>query len=187
MMPHITTDYAPEVYDNYDIAGMSNEEIVKICQQMACHKEFDEPTLGVLCWGVLNATKDEKELSQELEATAPDGTMLKGVLTNQKCCWTYITMTEPYDLSIAKSELVRQPEELLIDAFHDYHRLRQMEDEIRALYPIYQEKLKECGGSSWKKHCAFRDVFGPITEGSVLVGMSRVFNEWFGLQFDEND
>lgn len=135
----------------------------------------------------MKATEEEEQLSQELEATAPDGTMLKGILTEQKCGRTFVTMTAPYDLAVAKFELVRKPENLLVDAYLDYHRLRRMEDEIRTLYLAYKEKLKECDGSAWKKHCAFRDVFGPITEETVLVGIRRLFNEWFGLQFDDID
>ena len=51
-------------------------------------------------------------------------------------------MSSPYnDLSIVKHELVRNPQELLLAGYNDYQRLRQLEGEIRALYPEYLDKL----------------------------------------------
>jgi hypothetical protein len=134
LMPHITSEYAPDEYDDYDITAIENDELLRICLQEIKIKEFDETTLEVICWGILKATEDEQWLSEEIEAIAPDGTMLKGVLERQNCGGTWMTMSSPYnDLSILKHELVRNPRELLLAGYNDYHRLRQMESEIRAL------------------------------------------------------
>ena len=68
----------------------------------------------------------------------------KGILEKQKCGGTWMTMNSPYnDLSIAKHELVRNPQELLLAGYNDYQRLHQLEDEIRALYPVYITKLSK--------------------------------------------
>ena len=77
-------------------------------------------------------------LSQEIEVTAPDGTMLQGILEEQKRRRTMVLMILPYnDIGVSKSELVRDPRELLIAGYNDYNRLLSLEDKIRTLYPLY--------------------------------------------------
>lgn len=184
LMPHVTNDYAPELYDDYDIIGMENDELIDMCNCVICGKESDRTTLEVLSWGILKAAEDKELLSQEIEATAPDGTLLKGILEKQDCSATWITMTEPYnELSISKYELVRDPKELLVSAYGDYNRLREMEGGIRSLYPEYQEKLKKCKmDSSWDRQCVYRDVYDPLLGSLVLTSPERLIEEWFGLK-----
>ena len=45
MMPHITSEYDPEEYDDYDITAIENDELLRICLQETKIKEFDETTL----------------------------------------------------------------------------------------------------------------------------------------------
>lgn len=97
LMPHITDLYKPEIYDRYDIAGMGDPELLAACRQIIVEKTFDEATTEVLCWGILKATEEKEELSQEVEATAADGTLLKGVLTEQSCPRTWVKMTSPFN------------------------------------------------------------------------------------------
>ena len=79
-----------EIYDEYDISGMNEEEVIHGCKQAINDKEFDDATIEVLCWGITKATEKKKKLSQEIEANAPDGTHLKGILTEQRCgCTSY--------------------------------------------------------------------------------------------------
>ena len=56
LMPHITSEYAPEDYDCYDITGMDAKELLAGCQQIIRERAFDEATLEVLCWGILKVT-----------------------------------------------------------------------------------------------------------------------------------
>lgn len=185
LMPHITSEYAPDEYDDYDITAIENDELLRICLQEIKIKEFDETTLEVICWGILKATEDEQWLSEEIEAIAPDGTMLKGVLERQNCGGTWMTMSSPYnDLSILKHELVRNPRELLLAGYNDYHRLRQMESEIRALYPVYLNRISKLEkDSAWARHCVYRDVYGKLFEGMVLLEKS-LMKEWWGLEIE---
>ena len=184
LMPHITSDYDPEVYDEYDITGMDDKVLLNVCKQMVRGKELDEPTLEVLCWGILKATEEEEMLSQEIEATAPDGTLLKGVLERQRCGATWVIMTSPFDLGLAKHKLVRNPKELLVDGYQDYQRLQQMESEIRASYSLYQEEIgKHEDLSHWEEYEAFEKSFGELLDDSVLVAPRKLFSEWFGLEF----
>jgi hypothetical protein len=185
LMPHITSEYAPDEYDDYDITAIENDELLRICLQEIKNKEFDETTLEVICWGILKATEDEQWLSEEIEAIAPDGTMLKGVLERQNCGGTWMTMSSPYnDLSILKHELVRNPRELLLAGYNDYHRLRQMESEIRALYPVYLNRISKLEkDSAWARHCVYRDVYGKLFEGMVLLEKS-LMKEWWGLEIE---
>ena len=53
LMPHITSEYDTEEYDDYDITCMENDELLRGCYQMIKGKEFDETTLEVLSWGIL--------------------------------------------------------------------------------------------------------------------------------------
>ena len=186
LMPHISSDYDPEEYDDYDISGMCKEELLDVCNQIVWDKEFDVPTLEVLCWGILKATEEEKELAQEIEATAPDGALLKGVLTKQKCSGTWMTMISPYvDIHALKVELVRDPKELLVSAYNDYRRLSEQEDEIRSLYSTYQMELQKFEKkSAWKEHKLFEKIFGEILNDTVLVSPKQLFDEWFGIKFE---
>ncbi len=184
LMPYITKEYVPEEYDDYDITALENDELLKVCDRMIRSKEFDETTLEVIAWGLLKATEEDLFLSKEIEATAPDGTLLKGVLEKQKCSGTWMTMSSPYnDLSIVKNELVRNPQELLLAGYNDYQRLHKLEDEIRALYPVYLDQLRKLKkDSAWRKHCIFRDTYGKLLGDMVLVQTNKLIEEWFGLK-----
>ena len=184
LMPHISKEYVPEKYDDYDITAINEKELLSVCNQMIRNKEFDETTLEVLCWGLLKATEEEKWLSEEIEAIAGDGTMLKGVLEKQNCSGTWMKMSSPYNgLSIVKHELVRNPQELLLAGYNDYQRLRKLEDEIRALYPVYLDQLRKLKkDSAWRKHCIFRDTYGKLLGDMVLVQTNKLIEEWFGLK-----
>ena len=48
VMPHITSDYDPEIYDKYDIAGMSEEELIDACEEIIQDGEYDELTNELL-------------------------------------------------------------------------------------------------------------------------------------------
>ncbi len=184
LMPYITKEYVPEEFDDYDITAMNEEELLCVYNQMIRNKEFDETTLEVLCWGLLKATEEEKWLSEEIETAAPDGTMLKGILEKQKCSGTWMTMKSPYnDLSIAKHELVRNPQELLLTGYNDYQRLLQLEDEIRALYPVYLDKLSKLKkDSNWERRRIYRDTYGKLLGDMVLVRTDKRIEELFGLK-----
>jgi len=58
LMPHISSDYIPERYDKYDITVLSNDELLEYCKEIIEDAEFDEATLVVLCWGILEYCKD---------------------------------------------------------------------------------------------------------------------------------
>ena len=181
--PH-QQEYIPEEYDDYDITAMEGEELLRVCNQMIRNEEFDKRTLKVISWGILKAIEEEQELSQEIEATAPDGILLRGVLKKQKCSSTWLIMTEPYaDLSALSCELVRDARELLLKAYSNYQRLRQLEGEIRALYPVYLDRISKLGKDSpWEKHCVYMDVYGKLLDDLVLVQTNKLIEEWFGLK-----
>ena len=185
LIPYITNEYDPEIYDKFDIAGMNEEELMAGCKQAISNKEFDEATIEVLCWGIMKATEKKKELSQEIEADAPDGTHLKGVLTEQRCGCTSVTMTSPYNNLIALTiELERDGRQLLIKAYEDCQKLRRQEEKIRALYPQYQDELRKCNNESgWKKYTVFNKVYGQLVDDTVIVSPEKWFFEWFGLEF----
>ena len=143
-------------------------------------KEFDQTTLEVMSWGIVKSIEEEKFLSQEIGVTAPDGTFLQGILIKQKCSGTWVLMIKPYcDIEISKSELVRDPRELLVDGYNDYNKLLRMEDQIRALYPQYLNRLKECQ-TRWERHCAFDEVYGNLFDDMILYPYSLIKN-LFGL------
>jgi len=184
LMPHVSKDYVPEEYDDYDITAMEDEDLLRVCNEMIRNKEFDETTLEVISWGILKATEKEQELFKDIETTAPDGTLLKGVLKEQRLGATCVIMTEPYvDLSALRCELVRDARELLLSAYSDYQRLHQLENEIRALYPAYLErKSKLEKDSPWAKHCIYEETYGKLLGDMVLVQTSKLIEEWFGLR-----
>ena len=185
LMPHVTNEYDPDIYDEYDITGMSLEEVEEACRQIVRNHVFDEPTTEVLCWGVVKCTETwEKTLSQEVEAIAPDGTLLKGVLTDQSCSHTHLSMYSPYVADASKIELVREPKDLLVEAYEEYQRLRGMESEIRALYTTYQEEISKLDEKQyWRRLSIFRHLYEPILKDTVLFPW-KLFKEWFDLDFD---
>jgi hypothetical protein len=136
-----------------------------------------------MSWGILKSIEEEKLLSQEVEVTAPDGTLLQGILNKQNCSGTMVLMIKPYsDIGLSKFELVRDPRDLLIAGYNDYNRLLALEDKIRTLYPLYLSRLKECKKNSrWERHCAFNDVYGELFEDMVLSPYFIV-KRLFGLE-----
>lgn len=182
LMPHISKEYVPEKYDEYDIAPLQDAELLNICTHMIRAKEFDQTTLEVMSWGIVKSIEEEKFLSQEIGVTAPDGTFLQGILNKQKCSGTWVLMIKPYNgIGISKSELVRDPRDLLIAGYNDYNRLLALEDKIRTLYPLYLSRLKEYKKNSrWQRHCAFNDVYGELFEDMVLSPYF-IFKRLFGL------
>ena len=186
LMPYITSDYNPEIYDRYDIACMSREELLSCCEQIVKEKDFDEPTTEVLCWGILKILEEEERQSQEIEAMAQDGTVIRSDYYSQSCGRTFVAITSPYHFSASKDELVRNLDELLVEAYNDYQRLHKMENQVRELYPRYQAELAKCkDAGEWKKLCVFTDVYSAIISNSIIVplSMAKLFNEWWGLDF----
>ena len=179
VMPHITSDYDPEEYDDYDIAGMNKEELMDGCVEMIRSGEYDEVTNELLCWGILKAVNEELVIHKEIETVAPDGTLLKGVLTNQSRAWTSIRMESPYGkVSLGKPELIRDAEAFMIQGYEDCKRIKRLESEIRALYPKYQEKLSKLDGeSNWKKRRIFKIVYGEILGDTVICSPEMLFNK----------
>ena len=120
-----------------------------------------------------------------IETVAPDGTLLKGVLTDQSRASTSIVMESPYsDAFLCKLELIRDVEAFLIQGYEDCKRIKGLESEIRALYPKYQEKLHELENeSSRKKYLAFHDVYDELIGDVAVVCLEKLFNKWFGLEF----
>lgn len=188
-MPYITNDYDPEIYDQYDITAMDNKELLNCCKQIVNEKEFDEATTEVFCWGLLKATEEKDEMSQEeIETVASDGTVIKSDYYSQNCGSTYVAITSPYHFCVSKDELVRDLNEILIEAYNDYQRLHNIENEVRALYPRYQAELAKCKGG-WQKRCAFDDVYSAIISESMITyrSMIELFNKWWGLEFYNPD
>lgn len=186
MMPHITSDYNPEIYDEYDITGMSQEELMDCCKQIVAEETFDEATTEVLCWGVLKTIESFGPFQwKEIEVTAPEGTLLKGFLTDQDTWETSIQMQQPYpNVCLTANELVRDARELLLRGYDDYRRLQSLESDIRALYPKYQEELeKRKNESAYRKSHVFDDVYGPLIGETVLLMPEQLIHEWFGLDF----
>ena len=72
LMPYITNEYDPEVYDEYDISGMNDNELLDGCEQAIIDKEFEDETLEVLCWGIVKATEKQKELLNDTVFVSPE-------------------------------------------------------------------------------------------------------------------
>ena len=185
MMPHFTSEYDPEKYDKYDIAPMNDKELLDGCKKIIRDKEFDEPTTEVLCWGILEIVKEEEPLFREIEAIAPDGTPLRGILSIQGRALTRVDMKTPYDLPLFRDELVRQPETMLMEGYSEYQRLKGMEEEIRALYPKYQDEFRKVSGekSEGKKSRVFERVYDQILKDTILATPCELFQKWFDLEF----
>ena len=173
IMPYITEEYSPEDYDEYDIIGMNDDELLRCCSEIIYDREFDEKTLEVLCWGIRQCVTHKNFTPAAVEATASDGTPLKGLLTSQNLHGTYLTMLEPYkDLSIRVLGLERSPEALLIRGYLDYNDLLGKEAELRVLYSRYQFEYGRSiarNESKWERWHLFYDVFGAIIGDSTLA------------------
>ncbi len=187
LMPYISEEYIPEIYDKYDIIGMSDNEMIDCCREIVEGQEFDENTLAVLSWGIQHRINRKEFQPVIIEVSAPNGTYLKGVLTRQCCAYTSIIVQEPfYDLELTVNFLERKPESLLMQGYHDYVALMSREEEIRTLYARYKAALGHCienNESSWKKMCLFRKIFGEIEENTTIGNLEGVLAEKFGLEF----
>ena len=175
----------PEGMTSKDISRMSDEELLATCEEMIQGSEFDEITNELLCWGVLKSVNEELVIHKEIEAIASDGTLLKGVLTDQSRAGTSIIMESPYGkVSFSKSELIRDAEAFMIQGYEDCKRLKGMGTEIRALYPQYQEELSKLeGANNWRKRRIFKMVYGELIGDIVICSPEKLFQRWFGLEF----
>lgn len=185
-MPYIVSEYDPEIYDKYDIAVMDNEELLACCQQIVDEEDFDDPTTEVLCWGLLKAIEEKEISAQEIEAVAQDGTVIKSDYYSQNCGSTFVAITSPHYFCASKKELIRNIDILLIEAYNDYQRLYDMENEVRALYPQYQEELAKCkDAGEHKKNSVFKNIYSSIISESIIIpsSMAKLFNEWWGFEF----
>ena len=134
MMSQYSSSYVPEEYDQYDICAMNDEELTECCEELINVHEFSEPTLEVLCYGILQHGKQEFNISH-ISAVADDGTELHGRVVDQSTYATNIVMDAPYkDIKASKYELVRDARPLLIEAYNDYKLLTSTEAETRELY-----------------------------------------------------
>ena len=95
-MPYITEKYDSEIYDRFDIVAMDNKELLTCCEHIINKKEFDDLTTEVLCWGLLKATKEKDEVSQVIEATTSDGTVIKSDYYSQSCGSMFVAITSPH-------------------------------------------------------------------------------------------
>lgn len=188
LMPYITKEYDPEIYDEYVISGMSKTELMEGCKQIMKENIFDEVTMEVLCRGIKKVTEEKVNLSLEIEAIAADGTCLKGVLAEQRYIGTCLTMTSPFkNVDIMELRLVRDAKKLLIEGYHECQQLLSQEQNIRALYPKYQEELrKREHESKFRKSCAFEDIYGPLIGYSydtvLIFSREKLIQDWFGLE-----
>ncbi len=187
IMPYITDEYRPEEYDKYDIIGMNDDELLRCCSEIIYDREFDEKTLEVMCWGIQQCVTRHDFIPLAVEATAPDGTLLKGLLTSQNLHGTYMTMLKPYnDLSIRVLGLERSPETLLIRGYLDYNDLLGKEAELRVLYSKYLlefERSVALGEKKWKRWHLFDDVFGATIGNSTLAIPEYALSKLFGMKF----
>jgi hypothetical protein len=132
----------------------------------------------------LKATEEKEE--KDIEAMSQDGTTLKGDLVTQHCGYTSLYITSPYSIHVIKDELVREPKELLIEAYNDIHTVNRMKKDVLALYPKYQEELKNCkNGKIWEKRKVFDKIYSTLISQTVISSLSlaELFNEWWGLDF----
>ena len=183
LMPLITSEYDSEIYDKYDIAGMDKDELLSACDMIVRDKEFDEVTNEVLCWGLLKTVEEERGLEVEIETVASDGTLLKGILTQQNIGGTSVWMESPYDdVILSKNELLRDAREMMSQGYDDYQRLRGMETEVKVLYPKYQEELANAE-SSFEKWNVFDKVYKELIENTAIIFPEELFQKWFGLEF----
>lgn len=187
LMPYISDEYIPERYDKYDIIGMSDEEMIDCCREIVEEQEFDKNTIDVLCWGIQHRINREKFQPVMIDATAPDGTYLKGMLLHQCLARTSIMMLGPFkDTLLRVEELERDPKRLLIQGYLDYMELLGKEDDIRRLYPTYQKELEKAivaGESTWKRMNIFRNVYGGLIGKLTLSDISEILESRFGLKF----
>ena len=184
LMPYLSNEYNPEMYDRYDITGLNDSAMLECCQSIIQFREFDEPTKMVLCYGILKAVNQELFLGKMIETTASDGTPLVGTLWKQSCCKTWLTMQSPYEnVEAIKWELVRDEKELLKQTYSDYNALMAKEKEVRALYPQYQKELKKCTPKPLAKSRVFRQVYDNLLKDYVLFNLKEIIHNKFGLEF----
>lgn len=187
LMPYITEEYAPDIYDQYDITGIDNEEMVECCMEVINNKEFDKETLEVLCWGIFDCVNNEdKECAIEIETFAQDGTLLKGIVEKQDCAETLVRMVSPYNVGGIKYELERDATIILKKIYEDYNRIAGSKELAEVLYEKYKKELCLCNHTSkYKIHFLFSEVFKPLLQDSVLLPsvISDMMEKEFGMEF----
>jgi len=184
LMPLITPDYIAEYYDEYDITGLSNEELKEYCNEIVQQHEIDEPTIEVLCWGINDYMSiSDENLNIQIETVADDGTILKGTILEQNCSETSIELNTCHNLYAAVPELMVDARELLIAAYNDYKRLMQSRVQAEKLYEEYKIALCQSDEiSHWEISKIFDSIFKNLLPDSV-ISLKSALTDMFGMEF----
>lgn len=186
LMPYILDTFDPDYHGHYDITGMEDEELVSCCSAAIETKEFDEPTLEVICWGINDyLIHSDDIISIDIETVAKDGTLLKGVVVEQDCSETNVRMTLPYqDIYGVKYELVRNANEILEEMYDSYNRIISSRELAEQLYEEYKTKLNQSDRNSrYGNHSLFKSVFAPLLNHTALLSPEGILKEAFGMEF----
>lgn len=184
IMPNISECYDPEEHNEYDICGMNNVELMNSCHNILISGEFDEATNEVLCWGISEVCRNEKFVPQPISTVADDGTVLSGILQDQRLGCTSVEMTAPFAMHGLRHELVRNPERILESMYSERMKLQSMEKEIKSLYEDYRKRfLKIAPGKRMLKYRLFMDVYEPLIGNACIMSLPVLFFEWFSLEF----
>ena len=195
-LPRFSADY-DKFGSEEELFDMTHADLLDCCQRIIADNEFDELTKAVLCRGISEYLTPHAFIEKEVEAVAPDGTQLKGILKWQDVGSTSIILTSPYkDVDAICEYLVKDVRLFLVQTYNKYQKLLTLEKEIRALYPEYKAKLKALikakkHASRFEKARVFDDVFGPLFSDTSSelnsdmeeLNLPKVINEWLGLEF----
>ena len=181
LMPHIN-EVLWDAHILRFITELNPDEVWQYCKEMIEKGVLDEATNEVLCYGVLDYCNRGEPVAKEITATTPDGIVLKGNLTDQMCGFTWIDMVSPFQLSGCKRELCRNPEAMLQELYDDFTKLKTKENEIRTLFPIYQNLVRSRRGNRWEMAKAYNEIYGKFFSDTILSGGYWLFMNWLSLE-----
>lgn len=165
---------------------MNDEELVSCCSEAIETKEFGEPTLQVICWGINDYLIHSDDIvSVSIETVAKDGTLLKGVVEKQDCTETNDRMTAPYrDITGTRYELVRNAGEILEEIYDSYNQIVSSREQTEQLYEEYKAKLNQRNRNTrYDNRLLFKSVFAPLLNNTVLLSPEGILKETFGMEF----
>ena len=185
-MPYIN-DVLYDVHILRYIKTLDTNEMLQCCKEIIKEEMLDEETLEVLCYGVLDYYNREEPAAKEISAKTPEGVVLKGVITDQMCGFTWIEMTSPFHISGYKRELCRNPEAMLQEMYDDFKLLETKESEIRSLFPTYQDLVRSRKGNRWEMNKVYTEVYGKFFQDTIISGGYRLFHDWLSIElYDSN-
>lgn len=186
LMPLLTDEYDPDIYDEYDIDGLSVDEMYHYTLSIIADEEFDEETNKVLCRGIKILMEPEEFQPYNIEKTITDSLgntiVLFGIVKSQCVSNTSVEMLLPFQIDGFMGELIKDASVLLEVIYRQYLLILSKESEIRAAYSSCLDLITSSSYNRHRRRRIVRQVFYSLFDEEIVVDIEEIVEREFGLK-----